>query len=397
MTEQSNLPAERVPSRRDAIAIVDAVPIYDTARFEHMQRVATIMAQASLIPDGLRVSNNPQATFGNCFLAVNQAANWDMDPFSVAQCLSVVHGKLCYEGKLIAAVIEKRLKLRLKYEWFGEEGKESFGIKIWNPENPEEMVTGTVGKWQTFEKEKDGGQRKVKGNWKNEPRKQLKYRGDREWARMWAPGLMLGVYSDDEIDSIEVDMRANRAMDATPRASLSTRLTSNAGAEGFSKQHVENEISGEKKTEAQLEPEVSPTPAEQSGDEPRASEEASVSNDAGSAGDSSPTQPAQEHAEQPEAAAANKSASDGNEVVGAAGGQSDAACPPELLHDYSKALFRVNAVGSLQKINDQFWKQREMPAGAEYIVQKVLDLHIERCEGKLDRADLEKKLKEIAA
>jgi hypothetical protein len=45
----------------------------------------------------------------NCFLVVNQAVRWNMDPFAVAQCVSVVHGKLCYEGKLIAAIIEAKL------------------------------------------------------------------------------------------------------------------------------------------------------------------------------------------------------------------------------------------------------------------------------------------------
>ena len=39
----------------------------------------------------------------------------DMDPFAVAQCCSVVHGKLVYEGKLVAAVLDAKLGVRLTY------------------------------------------------------------------------------------------------------------------------------------------------------------------------------------------------------------------------------------------------------------------------------------------
>src|SRR6185437_11744430 len=94
--------------------VSDPIPVLDTARFEHMQRIATVMAASNLIPDSLCMTGEkdnkallPQAqVIANCFLVVNQAVRWGMDPFAVAQCVSVVHGKLCYEGKLIAAIIE---------------------------------------------------------------------------------------------------------------------------------------------------------------------------------------------------------------------------------------------------------------------------------------------------
>ena len=39
-----------------------------------------------------------------------------------AACTSVVHGRLMFEGKLVAAVIAAKLGLELDYEWTGEEG-----------------------------------------------------------------------------------------------------------------------------------------------------------------------------------------------------------------------------------------------------------------------------------
>src|SRR5215203_4514831 len=116
MTSSISVVSEAAPQRREAIQVFDPIPMLDTARFEHMQRIASIMALSPLVPDALRcqiIGTGPnrkaiplsekEAT-ANCFLVVNQAVRWGMDPFAVAQCCSVVHGRLMYEGKLIAAV-----------------------------------------------------------------------------------------------------------------------------------------------------------------------------------------------------------------------------------------------------------------------------------------------------
>lgn len=222
------------PKRRDAIAVIDPIPLLDTSRFEHMQRVATVMAHASLIPDTLKGQSFEQ-TLGNCFLVVNQAVRWGMDPFAVAQCMSIVHGKPCYEGKLIAAVIETKLGIQLEYEWFGTPGTDGYGIRITDPRNPSHKVEGTVAEWRTYNKDRTT----VNGQWVGgaNQKRMLKYRGDREWARMWASALMLGVYSDEELDELADDARARRA---TPVSSgLTSRLTAQPAANGFSHAHIE--------------------------------------------------------------------------------------------------------------------------------------------------------------
>jgi hypothetical protein len=174
--------------------VQDTVPVLDTARFEHMQRIATVMAATSLIPDTLKGSTQQQ-TLANCFLVVNQATRWGLDPFAVAQCCSVVHGKLTYEGKLVAAVIEAKLGVRLTYAWSGEGERMSVTVSGVMPDGVTESIEGTVTDWRT-----DG---------KNSPwrpatyKKMLAYRGNREWARLYAPAVMLGVYSDDEMEALE--------------------------------------------------------------------------------------------------------------------------------------------------------------------------------------------------
>src|SRR5690242_1685779 len=84
--------------------------LMDTAKFEHCYRIAEAMSRASLIPRHLK-GGTPQETAANCFLVVNQALRWHMDPFAVAPETYEVGGKLGYQGKLVAAVINTRAGL----------------------------------------------------------------------------------------------------------------------------------------------------------------------------------------------------------------------------------------------------------------------------------------------
>lgn len=201
------------PKRNEAIQVYDPIPLLDTSRFEHMQRIAGTMAACSLIPDALK-GNTPQTTLANCFLVVNQAVRWNMDPFAVAQSVSVVRGKLCYEGKLVAAVIEQKLGVRLRYEWNDKRG-DDFGVVVSGQflDGRIETIDGTVGQWQTRDKEG-----KVSNQWRTLPKLMLAYRGSREWARLFAPGVMLGVYTDDELQDMQEGAKAVRARDVTPVA-----------------------------------------------------------------------------------------------------------------------------------------------------------------------------------
>jgi hypothetical protein len=63
----------------------------DTAKFEQAQRIAKLMAAASLMPKHLKGST-PEEAIANSFLVVNQAFTWGINPFAVAQETYVVQG-----------------------------------------------------------------------------------------------------------------------------------------------------------------------------------------------------------------------------------------------------------------------------------------------------------------
>lgn len=251
-------------TQNDRAVIARPETLLDKATFQQIAEIAAMMASASLIPESLshegtgdRKKALPMETVrANCFLVANQAIKWGADPFAVAQCCSVVHGRLMFEGKLVAAVIESTLGFKLVHaygKWdrakecciVGEdasgddlairigEGHFENGVAVFG----NRFIDGNVGSWKTT------------GN--NSPwrpgrnRSMLIYRGTREFARIFEPGVMLGVITEDEYDP------AFNAKDVTPAqpatsagGSVIDRLKQSQtnSTAGFDRDRVKNDI-----------------------------------------------------------------------------------------------------------------------------------------------------------
>lgn len=191
-------------------------------------RLAEIMSKANLLPDHLR--NKP----GDCLLVVMQAQRWGMDAVSVAQCTSVVHGKLCYEGKLVAAALYATgaVEGRLRYEFDGTGPSRSVRVigRVRGVDADQE-VTGCIKDWRTYGKDKQGN--RVENAWDKMPDDMLVYRGTRQWARRYAPEAMLGVCTPDEIEDVPAQQVTVTQLDDPTSAELPTypddQFDANAG------------------------------------------------------------------------------------------------------------------------------------------------------------------------
>jgi len=175
-------------------------------------RLADVMAKNSLVPNHLR--SKP----ADCFMVIEVAARWGMSPFAVAQCTSVIQGKLMYEGKLVAAVVNARGELakRLDYRFEGEGDKLRcfpFGT-LRGEDKPREIPEGVE-------------LAKVRTNnemWRKQPHQQLTYAAARIWARRHMPEVMLGVYAEEEMDVTPVATTVT----VLPKASAPQSATSAA-------------------------------------------------------------------------------------------------------------------------------------------------------------------------
>lgn len=205
--------------------------IFDVERFEMVSKVAQVMSRASLIPEHMKVRDDPDATFSNCFIVANLSLTWGFDPFLVAQAVSILYGKMVLEGKLVRSVIKKSLGLDLSYRFFGKAGDmkrcvyvsdaplvddsgiplDEDTIKGLIEQGSRRITVGTLEKWHT--KSKSGG---INDNWAKDEDKMFRERGSREWCRQWAPGLILGIYTPDEFDEQSDEYRATKARNVTP-------------------------------------------------------------------------------------------------------------------------------------------------------------------------------------
>jgi hypothetical protein len=150
-------------------------------------KLAELMADCTLVPQHLR--DKP----GDCFPILVQALRWRMDPFAVAQCTAVVRGKLCYEGKLVHAVLISMGAIdgRLSYEYSGQGQNRAIVVTGTPHGGKASSISGTVAQWKT-----------ENGNWQKDPDMMLAYRGTRAWARLYCPDAMLGVYTPDEMQEV---------------------------------------------------------------------------------------------------------------------------------------------------------------------------------------------------
>lgn len=218
MSNITQLPAVQVDTRYTQ----DVIPLLDTSKFEHMQRIATVMAETSTLPDSFRRAKEDgktiefpkQTVIANCFRVVNQAVRWGFDPFAVVDCASIVHGKLMWEGKLVAAVLDAKLGIKLQYE-FDDKPGQKMGVTVSGvrPGETARTIEGTVEQWH----------KGPKSPWSNPAdwKRQLRYRGAREWARAHEPAVLLGIYADDELQElaaldVPAGQRAQRFKDITP-------------------------------------------------------------------------------------------------------------------------------------------------------------------------------------
>lgn len=169
----------------------DSVALRPTSMGDAM-RLAEIMCKGRLVPTHL------QNSVSDCLMVIEQAARWGLSPFAVAQCTSVISGKLMFEGKLVAAVVNGRgelsRRLDFQYSGAGETRQVRAFATLKGEGEPREVIV------------KLSDVRTRNEMWVKQPDQQLAYASARVWARRHMPELMLGIYADgdDEVAGEEM-------------------------------------------------------------------------------------------------------------------------------------------------------------------------------------------------
>jgi hypothetical protein len=222
-----------VDSGMSAIAMLN-----DEAVFNRIVRFAEIMATGkATIPKEVQ-------NVGDCMAITMQAMNWKMNPFSVAQKVHFIQGKIGYEAQLVAAAVENSTAIAggFYFDWFGpwEKVIGKFEIKI-NPEKKEYRVPAWSLKdeegigiriWATKRGESEPreltlllAQARTRNStlWADDPKQQLAYLAEKRWARLYTPGVIMGVYTPDELEEPNIrDITPETEPEAAPEPEFYT-------------------------------------------------------------------------------------------------------------------------------------------------------------------------------
>ncbi|HHR6455422.1 TPA: RecT family recombinase [Providencia alcalifaciens] len=189
-----------------------------------VMRFAELMASGkATVPEHLQ--NNPS----DCLAITMQAAQWNMNPFAVAQKTHIINGTLGYEAQLVNALVSssKAIQGRFHYE-YSENGWE----KVTKSKEVKETKTGRNGSYDIMKRVRDWTDADEQGLWirvgailrgENEitwgekiylssivtrnsplwvtnPKQQMAYLAVKYWARLYCPEVILGIYTPDELD-----------------------------------------------------------------------------------------------------------------------------------------------------------------------------------------------------
>lgn len=204
--------------------------------FELMQRAAKLLITSTLVPSAYRASDekkgpNPNA-LANCVVALNMAQRMNADPLMVMQNLYVVEGRPSWSSQWIIAAINgcgRFSPLRFDIKQLGEKSV-SYNSTYWeNKEKKTRILTETIqdkiciawaiekGTGERIESPsvtiemavKEGWYTKNGSKWQTMPEVMLRYRTASFFGKLYAPELLMGLQTVEELQDA-------RVIDASP-------------------------------------------------------------------------------------------------------------------------------------------------------------------------------------
>lgn len=200
--------------------------------FELMQRAAKLLSSSTLVPAAYRAyddkkGENPNA-LANCVVSLNMAQRMGADPLMVMQNLYIVEGRPSWSSQWIIAAINgcgRFSPLRFELKNLGEKEVEYEVTKWVNRERQTTKHKATVQNLEcvawAIEREtgeritspavniemavKEGWYGKNGSKWQTMPEVMLRYRTASFFGKLYAPELLMGLQTVEEMQDIVID------------------------------------------------------------------------------------------------------------------------------------------------------------------------------------------------
>ena len=211
-------------------------------------KIAELLARG-----GVAVPPHCRDKAGTVFSLCVQAQEWRMPVMSVINKSYVVVNRgterIAYESQLIHAVIERNapLRNRLRYEIVGE--GDDRRCKVWGTfkgeDKPHEYVSQALGLLREARGRNEQGVLKGSPLWEKDPEVQLFYSASRQWARLFAPDVILGAYTpeDPQWSDAPPTKDVSPQLDALEQKLRERKAAGGAGERGFDADYVAREAS----------------------------------------------------------------------------------------------------------------------------------------------------------
>ena len=186
----------------DKLANLESRSIYQNVdSFERAQRMAKALSASDFVPDRFK------GNVANTLIAIDIASSYGAlsnppSVLAVMQNLYVVHGKPGFEAKFVIGLVNTCGKFSpMDWEFVGDRNSTRWGCKavVKDLKSGKELV-GTLIDMEMAQKE--GWLDKKGSKWQSMPEQMLKYRAAAFWCRTYAPELLLGMYTLDELEDV---------------------------------------------------------------------------------------------------------------------------------------------------------------------------------------------------
>jgi hypothetical protein len=198
----STVTTQGMPAEANSTAL-----ILNEGNMALMFRFAELMAQGiATVPKHL------QGKPADCLAIVIQATQWNMNPYAVAQKTHLVNGTLGYEAQLVNAVLKQTRAIvgEFSYEFKGD--GDNLECRVGAVSQGTQGITW--GEWLRS----SSVTTKNSPLWKVNPKQQMGYLQVKNWARLYQPGAILGVYTEDELATIQEPRNMGAAEVVAPTA-----------------------------------------------------------------------------------------------------------------------------------------------------------------------------------
>ncbi|UEM11698.1 recombinase RecT [Bradyrhizobium barranii subsp. barranii] len=234
--------AEKVVTER-----TEAVTLFKGGGVDYANLRDLVDAAKLLAASGPYLPPFMQGNVGACFANCMRAQELGVSPLALAKWTYVVEQfvggqkveQVAYESQMFHAVVEARApittRLQVAYEGEGDMRR----CRVWATFKGEKEPRHfppldaapdqfTLGKLRP--KRNDSGRIKGSPLWDTKPDLQLFYNMSRDWARMYCPDVISGMYGRDEMEDAGFTVASEAARDVSPR--LTERLRGTAPSIG---------------------------------------------------------------------------------------------------------------------------------------------------------------------